>query len=653
MSTRAQLSETINRLLPGEQNKRIREAILAAASYSGSRTDQLRQSIDLANRLQTGRLIKGEITFDSDTEAELSGYVWVIDFQIFQPTTPTTLTVTAPHPTVERTDLFTGDDAGVIRYYPGSVDALGNSFFPSIPTGEVILEVVTRNPDSSNTVDPGTPSVTDWISKSATALQQMAGPLAISPLAGAIQDLIGTDPNGMLRRVPASRAGVYTTREGDGGFTSGWSKILRITIEPALQINYVITFQVLGVTPTYEKGDMWVIFLVDEDGDIITNSLQLFGSFTPARYKLVKVDNTHYELYLAHDQIDSLYSFRPIMLFGNDWRYEFFQQEEIVENLPAGDQYSFTLFGGLDGREVELRNSGTAIEWRYVGDPDWVNLVDLEEITGQDGDHGLNGWTPVFAVLSDGERRVLQVVDWVGGTGTKPTTGLYVGADGLKVSIGDGVDIRGPQGPAGSGGGGSGTYITDLDTWPVLKFDQNYRYVHEMTGPVEISAQLISPLAVTGNFCKLYIKANGVNKPTFTGDFEVIWDNWVNTAGHWNRLFAEYTPEGKVILQIEQAHLGTANDGTGSTTVTVKFDANYVQQHVVTTTTQIVIDTTGAQVGFETILYIKSDGVNKPFWDSDDVVVTYDNYLNLADVWNRFKLEWRPENKAILQIINT
>ena len=457
MSTRAQLSETINRLLPGEQNKRIREAILASASYSGQRTDQLRQSIEEANRLKTGLLDKGLITFNSDTEAELSGYTWVINYAIQQPSAPATITVEAPHASIDRTDVFTGDDAGVIRYYPGTIDSLGNAYYPTIPTDEVILEVVTRKPDSTNITDPNPPATGDYLSKSATSLQTVQSPLALANLAGTIQDLIGTDPNGLLRKVPASRAGVYTTLEGDGGFTSGgWSKILRITMDTAIQVNYVITFQMLGVTPSYEKGDMWVIFRVEEDGDIITNSLQLFGSFTPSRYKLIKVDGTHYELYVQHDQIDSLYSFRPIMLFGNDWRYEFFQQSEIIETLPGGDQYGFSLLAGQDGREIEIQKSATHIQWRYVGEESWTNLVPLVDLKGEGGDPGLDGWTPVLATVSDGERRVHQVIDWVGGTGDKPATGLYIGVDGLQANIADGVDIRGPQGPAGSGGGGSG-----------------------------------------------------------------------------------------------------------------------------------------------------------------------------------------------------
>lgn len=37
---------------------------------------------------------------------------------------------------------------------------------------------------------------------------------------------------------------------------------------------------------------------------------------------------------------------------------------------------------GKDGREVELQKSSTAIQWRYVGEEAWKDLVQLSEITG-------------------------------------------------------------------------------------------------------------------------------------------------------------------------------------------------------------------------------------------------------------------------------
>ena len=86
---------------------------------------------------------------------------------------------------------------------------------------------------------------------------------------------------------------------------------------------------------------------------------------------------------------------------------------------------------------------------------DWVKKLNIRGIPGIQGIQGIpgedadDGWSPVFSVLADGERRVLQVSDWVGGTGTKPTTGQYVGTSGLVDDIENGVDIRGPRGLQG------------------------------------------------------------------------------------------------------------------------------------------------------------------------------------------------------------
>jgi microcystin-dependent protein len=46
---------------------------------------------------------------------------------------------------------------------------------------------------------------------------------------------------------------------------------------------------------------------------------------------------------------------------------------------------------GVDGREVEIRNSGTYIQWRYVGDVAWTDIVSIASITGANGTNGSNG----------------------------------------------------------------------------------------------------------------------------------------------------------------------------------------------------------------------------------------------------------------------
>lgn len=73
----------------------------------------------------------------------------------------------------------------------------------------------------------------------------------------------------------------------------------------------------------------------------------------------------------------------------------------------------------------------------------------IDGADGTDGIDGIDGWSPILAVVSDSTRRVLQIVDWTGGEGTKPSTG-YIGPSGIVALIGDAVDIRGPAGSAGS-----------------------------------------------------------------------------------------------------------------------------------------------------------------------------------------------------------
>lgn len=102
----------------------------------------------------------------------------------------------------------------------------------------------------------------------------------------------------------------------------------------------------------------------------------------------------------------------------------------------------------LNGVDLVINYSdGTSVNvGRVVG----VNGTNgANGINGTNGTNGTNGWSPVFGLVSDGLRRVLQVIDWTGGTGTKPATGLYVGPLGLTPNIGEGVDLRGIQGIQG------------------------------------------------------------------------------------------------------------------------------------------------------------------------------------------------------------
>jgi hypothetical protein len=147
--TRAKLAEEIKKLLPDEKDKRIRQAIMKAYGGATIVAVGVRNTIFQENRLQNGILVEGTVAITAPTSASLSGWAWVIDFAI-QEGANQTIAITAPDATHPRIDYFYGDDAGLIHYAAGILDAAGNSLFPSIPEGNIILKKVLRNTDGSN-----------------------------------------------------------------------------------------------------------------------------------------------------------------------------------------------------------------------------------------------------------------------------------------------------------------------------------------------------------------------------------------------------------------------------------------------------------------------------------------------------------------------
>ena len=65
---------------------------------------------------------------------------------------------------------------------------------------------------------------------------------------------------------------------------------------------------------------------------------------------------------------------------------------QAIDELKAGGGGGGT--PGKDGREIELQKSSTAIQWRYVGDESWTDLVQLSDLKGNKGDKGDTGATP-------------------------------------------------------------------------------------------------------------------------------------------------------------------------------------------------------------------------------------------------------------------
>ncbi|WP_158673354.1 hypothetical protein [Bosea sp. FBZP-16] len=99
-----------------------------------------------------------------------------------------------------------------------------------------------------------------------------------------------------------------------------------------------------------------------------------------------------------------------------------------------------TTITGAPGSNASVANTGT---------PE-AAVLQFTLPRGNTGLTGDDGWSPVLAVVTDSQRRVLQISDWTGGEGTKPATGSYIGPTGLVPDAASAVDVRGAQGPSGS-----------------------------------------------------------------------------------------------------------------------------------------------------------------------------------------------------------
>jgi len=84
-----------------------------------------------------------------------------------------------------------------------------------------------------------------------------------------------------------------------------------------------------------------------------------------------------------------------------------------------------------------------------------VRISATDGTPGGGGAAGTNGWTPLYAIIPDNTdpnnpREVHQLIDYFGGTGTKPTTGVgqYVGASGFTSDISLARNLKGSKGLA-------------------------------------------------------------------------------------------------------------------------------------------------------------------------------------------------------------
>jgi hypothetical protein len=121
---------------------------------------------------------------------------------------------------------------------------------------------------------------------------------------------------------------------------------------------------------------------------------------------------------------------------------------------------------GSTGREVELQSTGESIQWRYTGEPDWIDLVSMADLIGPDGPQGPQGVQGIQGPTGPtGSTGATGPAGATGATGPKGDTGSTgaTGAQGPKGVQGPQGEtgatgaqgpqgVQGPQGPAGTDG---------------------------------------------------------------------------------------------------------------------------------------------------------------------------------------------------------
>ena len=124
---------------------------------------------------------------------------------------------------------------------------------------------------------------------------------------------------------------------------------------------------------------------------------------------------------------------------------------------------------------LEVRNNGTAIQWKYSDETDWHDLVALDELRGAAGENGKDGKDG-----ADGKNGK----DGINGTNSKDGINGFDGKDGADGKNGkDGIDgINGKDGIDGKSieVQRAGTHIQwryEGDEW------QNLVAISDITGP--------------------------------------------------------------------------------------------------------------------------------------------------------------------------
>lgn len=127
----------------------------------------------------------------------------------------------------------------------------------------------------------------------------------------------------------------------------------------------------------------------------------------------------------------------------------FFANSKTIKTITLPTS---TTGGGTNGKEIELQKSTTHIQWRYVGDTDWNNLVALTDLKGSDGAKGDKGDKGDTGTIPNLQIGTVETLD----SGNKATASITGTIENPLLNLGI------PKGDAGISGSGDTLVTTNI-----------------------------------------------------------------------------------------------------------------------------------------------------------------------------------------------
>ena len=149
----------------------------------------------------------------------------------------------------------------------------------------------------------------------------------------------------------------------------------------------------------------------------------------------------------------------------------FFANSKTIKaiTLPAS-----TTEPGTNAKEIELQKSTTHIQWRYVGDTEWTNLVALADLKGSKGDKGEQGIQGVKGDKGDtGSTPNLQIGEITTlDSGSSATASITGTVENPLLNLGIPKGVKGDKGDTGASSGSTLVTINTSGTTLVLTTDK-------------------------------------------------------------------------------------------------------------------------------------------------------------------------------------